>query len=153
MIDFKRFLESINFMPDSEDGQDRNIVPRLWHANMRCAPHDEYRFRVCTAAKMRLLWQAAWAEFRPVMDSAPKRRSAKSEKCSLLSRPYLFILEREHEWEGHRDRERKSLANSLINWEPEVGLDLTTQRSPPCTHRESVALLTLPPRHPSFESF
>lgn len=37
----------------------------------------------------------------------------------------------EHEWEGKRERERSSPADSLLSMEPTVGLDLKILRSQP----------------------
>ena len=51
----------------------------------------------------------------------------------IIFKIYLFIREREsrHEWEGKREREKKSQADSVLSTEPEAGLDLTTLRLGP----------------------
>jgi len=44
---------------------------------------------------------------------------------------FIYLREREHEWEGQKESERESQVDSALSTEPRVELNLRTLRSRP----------------------
>jgi len=58
------------------------------------------------------------------------------------------VREREHKWEeGHREKKREGISDSLLSAEPHTGLDLTTHKI--SQNHQSDTKLTEPPTHPN----